>query len=464
MKLRWLSLTLILLLAFPFGQAHAQDTLPPGPVYVIQAGDNIWDIAQQFGLSVDELVNYNHIADPNLLKIGDRLVIPRLEDIQGELKIVVVPYGETQRSLSRRYQLPETMLARLNHLASPDLLYTGVSLVILDTGAALQPTRRGRLAPGESLLEQAVIQDTDSWSLVSLNHLKGNWDGLPGDVLVAPGEGESGPGALPPEIGSFTITPLPLIQGKTIVLRVTASSGASFTGSLAGHALNFFPDGQGQYVALQGIYALQEPGLYPLDLSVVLPDGASFQFNQSVSVVEGAYIYDPTLYVDPATIDPEVTRPEDAEWNALAAPVTLEKLWSGMFLSPVAPEFSGCFPSRFGNRRSYNDGPYNYFHTGLDFCGAVGNAIFASASGVVVFAGPLSVRGNATMINLGWGVYTAYMHQSEILVQVGDQVEAGHQIGMVGATGRVTGAHLHFEVWVGGVQVDPMDWLGQAYP
>jgi murein DD-endopeptidase MepM/ murein hydrolase activator NlpD len=56
------------------------------------------------------------------------------------------------------------------------------------------------------------------------------------------------------------------------------------------------------------------------------------------------------------------------------------------------------------------------------------------------------------------------MHQSEILVEVGDQVEAGLVIGHAGGTGRVSGPHLHLEVWVGGVQVNPMDWLLRAFP
>jgi len=68
------------------------------------------------------------------------------------------------------------------------------------------------------------------------------------------------------------------------------------------------------------------------------------------------------------------------------------------------------------------------------------------------------------MIDHGWGVYTGYMHQSEILVNVGDQVEAGQIIGKVGETGRVEGPHLHWEVWVGGIQVDPLDWLNNIYP
>jgi len=83
---------------------------------------------------------------------------------------------------------------------------------------------------------------------------------------------------------------------------------------------------------------------------------------------------------------------------------------------------------------------------------------------VVVFAGPLTVRGNATIIDHGWGVYSGYWHQKEIKVQVGDKVKAGQLIGIIGDTGRVTGPHLHFEMIVNGIQVEPVDWLNQAYP
>jgi murein DD-endopeptidase MepM/ murein hydrolase activator NlpD len=68
------------------------------------------------------------------------------------------------------------------------------------------------------------------------------------------------------------------------------------------------------------------------------------------------------------------------------------------------------------------------------------------------------------MIDHGEGVYSAYMHQSEILVNEGDYVEAGQLIGRVGNTGRVEGPHLHFEVLVGDVQVDPIAWLNGDFP
>jgi murein DD-endopeptidase MepM/ murein hydrolase activator NlpD len=74
------------------------------------------------------------------------------------------------------------------------------------------------------------------------------------------------------------------------------------------------------------------------------------------------------------------------------------------------------------------------------------------------------VRGNTTIIDHGLGVFTLYAHQSEIDVKVGDIVEKGQVIGLVGNSGRVTGPHLHWEVWVGGVQVDPYDWILNEYP
>jgi murein DD-endopeptidase MepM/ murein hydrolase activator NlpD len=237
-----------------------------------------------------------------------------------------------------------------------------------------------------------------------------------------------------------------------------------------GHTLHFFYDGSGSYIALQGVHALAEPGLYTLAISGTLPGGIPFAFDQKLNVQSENYPYDRPLTVDPETIDPAVTQPEDALWGGLALPATGQKLWAGLLKLPSSLpedyclETGECWSSRFGNRRSYNGSAFKYFHTGLDIVGKVGAEIYAAAPGVVVFAGPLTVRGNATMIDHGWGVYTGYMHQSEILVKVGDHVEAGQLIGRVGDTGRVEGPHLHWEVWVGGVQVDPLDWLSQVYP
>ena len=459
-----IGLLIFIILFLPVGFVTAQDQQPPGPIYIVQEGDTLWNIAQRFGVPVNELVSFNQIADPSNISPGDELVIPGLEGVQGVLETKTVPYGEDLLSLSRRYQIPMGTLSRLNHLTSPNELYSGSDLILPESNSTALIANRVSLKPGETMLELAASQGVNPWSLVTLNGLKGTWDGIPGDVLRSPFEGsEDGPGAFPGEITGLEVTPLPIKQGGTFEVKLTADDDLSITGAFLGHDLNFFKDKDGTLIALQGVHALTEPGYYPLELSGSLEDGTPLAFSQPVYVADGGYHYE-TLTVDPKTLDPATTKPEDDLWDSLASAATPQRYWQGGFQSPIPPVFANCFPSFFGNRRSYNGGPYTYYHTGLDFCGGVGTDIYAVASGVVVFAGPLRVRGNATMVDNGWGIYTGYMHQSEILVQEGDQVEAGQLIGRIGNTGRVTGPHLHLEVFVGGVQVDPMEWLEKIFP
>jgi murein DD-endopeptidase MepM/ murein hydrolase activator NlpD len=459
-----ISISLVAVWFLPANFGYAQEGQPDGPVYIVQDGDTLWDIALRFGVSVEELELYNGITDASQITVGTEMVIPGMEGVQGILVTKEVPYGENLRSLSRRYQVPMEALARLNRITSPNELFTGAYIIIPEDNAAAPSTERVALAPGRSLLELAVRQGVNPWTMVTTNGLKGTWDVLPGDVLrVSADRAVDGPGALPGRIKAIEVGPLPMIQGKTSVIRLSTQDKLSAEGALGDRQLTFFRLEDGSYVSLQGVHAMTEPGFYPLSVSGSLEDGTPFAFSQQVYVQDGGYTYE-TLVVKPETVDPANTEPEDELWNAFPVVVNSEREWDEVFQSPVNPLFAECYPSFYGSRRSYNGSPYSYFHTGLDFCGGVGSEIFATAPGVVVYTGTLTVRGNATMINHGWGVYTGYMHQSEILVDVGEYVEAGDLIGLAGGTGRVTGSHLHLEVWVGGVQVDPMDWLERAYP
>lgn len=464
---------LLLAVLQPYGWVKAQEEQPKGPVYVVQEGDTLGAIARRFRVSVPELIRANDIRDPNLLSAGARLVIPGLEGIEGELTTVSVPFGETLRSLSRRYQVPEAILARLNHLTSPQELYVGYTLVIPVESVNAAKVRRLLLAPGQSLLELAALSGVSPWALVRANGLRGLSDGVPGETLLLPADSafeNNGPASLPEAVLAVKINPLPLRQGKTAVITISAAAEIQLQGSFMDRELHFFPDGAGKYVALQGVHAMAEPGFYPLTLQGVLADGRTFALTQRVGVGAINYPYDRPLQVDEETLDPAVTRPEEEQWKALTTMSTPQRLWDGIFRLPstlpeaYCLETNDCWSSRFGNRRSYNGSAYIYYHTGLDIVGKIGADILAPAPGVVVFAGPLRVRGNATIIDHGWGVYTAYLHQSEILVRVGERVETGQLIGRVGNTGRVEGPHLHWEVWVGGIPVDPLDWLKQPYP
>jgi len=444
---------------------------------VVQSGDSLWSIAARFRVSVQDLAGINGLSETSALSVGDQLKIPGLEGIQGVLTTITVPFGENLLSQSRTHRTPLNILAQLNHLSSPGELYAGTTLVILEQSAEAARGSRTTLAAGQSLLELAIMHNASPWDYIQANQLTSGSSLLPGDVVHLPAQDAGpaeptappGPGALPDAIQQVRLEPDPLMQGKAAVLEVAGKPGLTLSGMLVDRKLNFFPQGEGRYLGLQGVHVMVDPGLYTLVISGTLPAdapyfGAPFAFSQAVLVGSGNYPFDPVLIVSPETIDPAVTKPEDAQWFALTSPVTPEKMWEGQFQSPALPPYNDCWPSLFGNRRSYNGSPYTYFHSGLDFCGGVGTDIVAPAAGKVVFAGPLTVRGNATVIDHGWGVYTGYLHQSEILVQVGEMVKPGQSIGKVGGTGRVTGPHLHWEIWVNGVQVDPMDWLEQTYP
>ncbi|HMB25139.1 MAG: LysM peptidoglycan-binding domain-containing protein [Chloroflexota bacterium] len=438
-----------------------------GPVYIVQAGDTLSYIAARFNVSVDELLAANPSVDPNALDVGQQLVIPGLDGVSGVLETEVISFGDTFRSLSRRTQVSDELLKKLNHMVSPSELYVGVSLIVPMQEQQEPLKTRITASTGETLLELAVKQGTDPWTLASVNKISGTWDTLPGDILYSPtGNSEGNATGLPSAFLSASIEPLPLVQGSTEVIRVRTQEGATVSGMLVDMPLHFFSN-NGEQVALQGISAFPlEPGAYPLSIEATFPDGSKQSFAQMILVNSGNYGSEEIPLNDPSFIDPAITEPELKNIIALTTPATPTRYWTGIFASPATDP--NCFTSRYGTRRAYKvintDLEIPGFHSGLDFCGGEGLQIFAPAPGKVVFAAPLTVRGNATIIDHGWGVYSGFWHQSQIMVNVGDTVEQGQVVGLVGGTGRVTGAHLHWDLWVNGIQVNPLNWLDQAYP
>ena len=183
--------------------------------------------------------------------------------------------------------------------------------------------------------------DTDPWIILTNNQLGNSAELIPGDVIRVPGEEDLGSGALPPDISSVAITGL--TQGETSQIEITGNPGISFQGSLMDHSLNFFPDPENRYTALQGVHAMAEPGLYPLSINGALPDGSGFNFSQAVLVSAGDFLFDIPLNVDPATLDPATTGPEDKIWRDLSSQVSADKLWQGEFSLPVEPVFAECY-------------------------------------------------------------------------------------------------------------------------
>ena len=120
---------------------------------------------------------------------------------------------------------------------------------------------------------------------------------------------------------------------------------------------------------------------------------------------------------------------------------------------------AGRITSGFGNGREFN-GQVQSRHLGTDLDGAVGEPVLAAADGVVALVDEFYLGGNVIYLDHGGGLSTGYLHLSEALVATGDTVRAGQRIGSVGATGRVTGPHLHWIVRYGSVTVDPMSVFG----
>jgi len=253
---------------------QAQESLPPGPVYIVEEGDFLWDIAYRFHVSQEELANINGISNFDQIAIGQQLVIPGLEGLQGVLTTLSVAFGESLHSLSLRYRISESLLRRLNHITSPNELYAGYSLIVTQDDIHSTPGKRVTLGTGQTLLELAVLNDLDAWSLMAANDVQSGWSILPGDVIRIPAGTDDGPGALPPLITSVKASGL--TQGATAEVLISGEADLLLSGSLFDHKLNVFPANDGGYFALQGVHAMAEPGLYPLVLKITTPDGDQF--------------------------------------------------------------------------------------------------------------------------------------------------------------------------------------------
>ncbi|MEN4013217.1 MAG: peptidoglycan DD-metalloendopeptidase family protein [Chloroflexota bacterium] len=456
-----LTIALLVIVFLPAGSVNAQ-TSSELPVYLVQPGDNLNTIALRFGVAAQDIIDANQIANPNILSIGTALKIPGFEGVTGTLKFEVAPLGATLSGISRQYRVTPETVVRLNQLTSPAQIYIGSTLILPDNPDAPQLKPVSIFSDAESHLEKAVKLSANPWELAFANKKTNTWDYLPGEVIYAadipPLPGLFGS----PLVENIEILPLPLRQGKTHVVKVTTTEPLILSGTLNDVSMAFFQTGDNEYVAIQGVHAMAQPGLTTFKIEGALPDRKAFAFEQAILLEPINYPKDVPLMVDPQTIDPAITKPEDDLVHSITEPATPVRHWSGVFKVPVDEP---CIRSWFGSRRSYNNSPFIFFHSGVDYGVCANNLnIYAPAPGIVVFVGDLTVRGLSTIIDHGWGIYSGMWHQTSVNVQVGDMVETGQLIGEIGNTGRVTGPHLHWEVWANKVQVEPLDWLDISFP
>ena len=161
----------------------------------------------------------------------------------------------------------------------------------------------------------------------------------------------------------------------------------------------------------------------------------------------------PNTYVEPP---PAALEQIAADNKALAAAYaeSSSRQWSGAFVLPV----EGRLSSNFGVRSYYNGQP-RAPHAGIDFGAVIGTPIRAPNRGRVVLAIPLYFTGNTIIIDHGRRLFSVFAHLSAIHVEAGTSVEEGTIVGLVGATGRVTGPHLHWSIRLDGARVDPLSLI-----
>lgn len=256
------------------------------------------------------------------------------------------------------------------------------------------------------------------------------------------------------------LDPPKVAQGRTLVIRVKGVELAELTGTVADRKLTFARDEQG-FWALAGFSVLAKPGSYPLVITGKR-GGQPMRETVQVPVVEAGYPME-NLDLSPEVsrlLDPKLIAAEREKLMAIFTTISPNKLWSGPFQQPLNTKIT----SDFGTRRSYNGGPVNSYHEGTDFRGAIGTPILAPAPGRVALAETLTVRGNAVVLDHGLGVYSGLYHMSELKVKEGQMVKTGDVVGLVGDTGLVTGAHLHWDVRIDGLNVDPLEWTQRSIP
>lgn len=268
-----------------------------------------------------------------------------------------------------------------------------------------------------------------------------------------------------PMVQPLVRAPERVIPGEPFSIRVALPPEAvalhDLRATLAGEPLKVFRH-EREAIAL-GVIPLGSPA-GKVALELVLTDG----FHRTT---EAGYTLRVDEYPQPveelnlsastfSVVTPENQALEAAVVNAAYAAGYPSPKWHEPFLLPV----EGRQSSPYGLPRRYVRGGRVSFHHGTDIAAPVGTPIVATNEGTVVVADFYPIKGGFVMIDHGGGVFSLYLHQSRLHVQVGDRVARGAVIGEVGSTGLSTGPHLHWEMRVGGVSTDPLAWVGKVLP
>lgn len=339
-------------------------------------------------------------------------------------------------------------VARVNRVLNPALLRPGQELRV-PSGAVTSSFVAAHSV--DTPLALAVRHDVRLWQLLRHN---------PSPLYA--GKGVVLPNAAPVDgwpypLVDVQLAPAQVVRGRTALLVLETAHPATCEVTYAGRTEPCYPLGDARLYALLGFSALMDPGDYILDVRVQA-GGLETVVDLPVQVHAGRYGYQ---FIDPPArlhqlMDPRLMQGELdylATWRTVRTPA---RAWQFPLDFPLPVRVS--ISADYGDRRSYG-GMVSGYHSGVDYRAWTGMPVLAPADGVVLMAERLAARGNALLIDHGWGLVTGYWHLSRIDVRVGERVRRGQPVALVGNTGLSTGSHLHWELWVNGVSVDAKQWL-----
>ena len=263
--------------------------------------------------------------------------------------------------------------------------------------------------------------------------------------------------SIPPVEAMIFVEPAQTTPGQVFVLAIDAKNASAASVALDGQFISMAREGDRFYTILP-LPVGTPPG--PLSMVVAIADLAGALTVQElvhVEVLPGDFPVE-LVEIDVTLarlLDPAVIAADRAVRDPVQSVRSPLRFWQGYFHVPT----EGVITSEFGLLRSYNGADPTDFHSGLDFAGALGTEVFAGNAGVVAWTGETERRGRGVIIDHGGGVFTSYWHLANVATEPGTAVAAGALIGRIGNTGLSTGAHLHWELTVYGVPVDPLPWL-----
>ncbi len=275
--------------------------------------------------------------------------------------------------------------------------------------------------------------------------------------LAAEAGGQATPAPAAAPRTTIFVEPAPVRPGGVFLVAIDAPDASAAWVTLDGRSVSLAREGD-RFYAILPVPFEQPPGGLIIEIEVAGPAG-DLALRQLIELaVQAADFPVEHVQLDPALsrlLDPDVVAEDRALRDAVQRAHSPRRLWDGPFRAPA----DGVITSTFGLRRAYNGAQPSDYHSGLDFGAPRGTEVVAANAGVVAWTGETERRGRGVIIDHGQGVFSSYWHLASVATTPGTVVAAGTPIGRVGNTGLSTGSHLHWELTVNGVPVDPAPWL-----